>query len=220
MAFPRNGCIVRTTYYLKGEYLQPLAVRLGCRHRVCMRAYSVDLRRKIVEALWRGLSKAEAARAFGVGISSVKRYVTMARKGESLAPKKASGKERKLDQGATRLLDEDLHRHPEATYEQRTRLLFELLGLRVSEATLCGTVKRLGYTRKKDQWPRANGTSGRGRPGGLWLLGQSIRTGSRSWTRWARTPRSVRSTPTHREDEGPTRKCRAIAGRTRRYWRA
>ncbi len=116
-----------------------------------MRAYSVDLRRKIVEAVWRGMSKAEAARAFGVGISSVKRYVSMAQEGKSLAPKKAPGKERKLDQGATRLLEEDLHRRPEATYRQRARLLFELLGVQVSEATLCRAVRRLGYTRKKDQ---------------------------------------------------------------------
>ena len=122
-----------------------------------MRAYSVDLRRKIVEAVWRGMSKAEAARAFGVGISSVKRYVNMAWEGESLASKKAPGKERKLDQGSTRLLEEDLHRRPEATYGQRTRLLFELLGLRVSEATLCHAVKRRGYIRKKDQWVRASG---------------------------------------------------------------
>jgi transposase len=125
-----------------------------------MRAYSVDLRRKIVEAVRRGMSKAEAAHAFGVGISSVKRYVKLAREGVSLAPKKASGKERKLDQGATRLLEEDLHRRPEATYGQRAKLLFELLGLRASEATLCRAVKRLGYTRKKDQWVPANGTSG------------------------------------------------------------
>jgi transposase len=125
-----------------------------------MRAYSVDLRRKIVEAIWRGMSKAEAARAFGVGISSVKRYVNMAREGESLAPKKAPGKERKLHQGATRLLEEDLHRRPEATYGQRAKLLFELLGVQVSEATLCRAVKRLGYTRRKDQWVRASGTSG------------------------------------------------------------
>ncbi len=179
----------------------------------------MDLRWKIVEAVWRGMSKAEAARTFGVGISSVKRYVNIAREGESLAPKKAPGKERKLDQGATRLLEEDLHRRPEATYGQRARLLFELLGLQASEAILCRAVKRLGYTRKKDQWTRANGTSGRGRPGGLWLPGQSIRAGSCSWTRWARTPRSVHSMPTPREDEGPTRKSRAIAGRTRRYWR-
>ena len=113
-----------------------------------MRAYSVDLRRKIVKAVQRGMAKAQAARAFGVGISSVKRYVNLAQEGESLVPRKPPGKERKLDQGATRLL-EDLHRRTEATYLQRAKLLFELLGVQVSEATLCHAVKRLGYTRKK-----------------------------------------------------------------------
>jgi transposase len=125
-----------------------------------MRAYSVDLRRKIVEAVQRGMSKAQAACAFGVGISSVKRYVNMAQKGEGLLPKKAPGKERKLDQGATRLLEEDLNRRPEATHRQRAKQLEELLGVQVSEATICRAVKRLDYTRKKDQWVRANGTSG------------------------------------------------------------
>jgi len=109
------------------------------------------LRQKIVEAVQRGMSKAQAARAFGVGISSVKRYVNLAQEGESLVPKKAPGTERKLDQGATRLLEEDLHRRPGATYQQRAKLLFELLRVQVSEATLCRAVKRLGYTRKKAQ---------------------------------------------------------------------
>ena len=79
---------------------------------------------------------------------------------ESLMPKKAPGKERKLDQGATRLLEEDLHRLPEATYRQRAKVLFELLRVQVSDAILCRAVKRLGYTRKKDQWVRTSGTSG------------------------------------------------------------
>ena len=125
-----------------------------------MRAYSVDLRRKIVEVVQRGMAKAQAARAFAVGISSAKRYVNFAQQGESLVPKKAPGKERKLDQGATRLLEEDLHRRPEATHLQRAKLLFELLGVQVSEAILCRAVKRLGYTRKRDRWERVNGTSG------------------------------------------------------------
>ena len=132
-----------------GIIVQPLAVRLNCRHRVRMRAYSVDLRQKIVEVVQRGMSKAQAARAFGVGVSLVIRYVSMVQKGESLVLKKAFGKERKLDQGATRLLEQDLHQRPEATYQQRAKLLFELLRVRVSEATLCRAVKCLGYTQKK-----------------------------------------------------------------------
>jgi transposase len=49
-----------------------------------MKAYSKDLRRKIVNALGRGMSKAEAARIFGVGISTVKRYAAKAQSGEPL----------------------------------------------------------------------------------------------------------------------------------------
>ena len=45
--------------------IQSLAVSLNCRHRACMRAYSVDLRRKIVEAAQRGMAKAQAAALAG-----------------------------------------------------------------------------------------------------------------------------------------------------------
>jgi transposase len=38
-----------------------------------MKAYSEDLRRKIVDAIERGMTKAQAARTFGVGISTLKR---------------------------------------------------------------------------------------------------------------------------------------------------
>ena len=75
-----------------------------------MNAYSEDLRRKIVEAVQRGMPKAEAARAFGVGVSSVKRYVTTYREGRSLAPKRRPGFKPKLDEGAKRLLEADLAR--------------------------------------------------------------------------------------------------------------
>ena len=51
-----------------------------------MNAYSEDLRKKIVEAVQRGMPKIEAARTFGVGLSSVKRYLATYREGRSLAP--------------------------------------------------------------------------------------------------------------------------------------
>jgi transposase len=49
-----------------------------------MKAYSEDLRKKVVEALERGVPKTEAARLFGVSLSSVKRYARIARQGGSL----------------------------------------------------------------------------------------------------------------------------------------
>jgi transposase len=38
-----------------------------------MNAYSEDLRRKIIDAVERGMSKREVARLFGVSLSSVQR---------------------------------------------------------------------------------------------------------------------------------------------------
>jgi transposase len=77
-------------------------------HHEGMNAYSEDLRKKIVEAVERGMPKIEAAKTFGVGISSVKRYVATYREGRSLAPKKRPGSKPKLDETARRLLEADL----------------------------------------------------------------------------------------------------------------
>jgi transposase len=49
-----------------------------------MKAYSVDLREKIVAAVRRGMLKAQAARPFGVGAPSLKRYVKLAEEGKLL----------------------------------------------------------------------------------------------------------------------------------------
>jgi len=54
-----------------------------------MRAYSEDLRKKIVVALERGMPKTQAARLSDVSLSSVKRYAKTARRGEPLTPKRA-----------------------------------------------------------------------------------------------------------------------------------
>src|ERR687894_91169 len=119
-------------------------------HHPTMKAYSLDLREKIVDAvLRRGMSKAQAARTFGVGATSVKRYVKLAEQGKPLSPGKAPGKKGELDGSGMRLLEEDLHSRPAVTYEKRADLLCELLGVRVSKSTICRMVARLGYTRKK-----------------------------------------------------------------------
>jgi transposase len=49
-----------------------------------MKAYSEDLRKKILAAIERGMPKAQAARLFDVSLSSVKRYSRIAREGKPL----------------------------------------------------------------------------------------------------------------------------------------
>ena len=114
-----------------------------------MNAYSEDLRKKIVEALERGMPKIEAARTFGVGISSVKRYVASYREGRSLAPKKRPGSKPKLDEGARKLLEANLEEHQEATLPQRREFLRGVCGVSVSDSTVSRTLRCLGWTRKK-----------------------------------------------------------------------
>ena len=50
------------------------------------------------------MNQSEAARAFGVSLSSVKRYVKAVREGRSLSPGKAPGKQPTLDEKARKLL--------------------------------------------------------------------------------------------------------------------
>jgi transposase len=66
----------------------------------------------IVSTVERGMSKAQAARTFEVILSSVKRYVEKANRGESLAPKKSPGSLPKLDEKARKLLKDDPKRAP------------------------------------------------------------------------------------------------------------
>jgi len=115
-----------------------------------MNAYSRDLREKIVAAVFgRGMGKSEAARTFGVSLSSVKRYAKAASEGESLAPKKRPGSTPKLSEQARRLLAADVEECPFATLSHRREYLKALTGISVSNSTVCRELKRMDRTRKK-----------------------------------------------------------------------
>jgi transposase len=131
-----------------------------------MSGYSEDLRQRIVLAVEGGMSKARAARTFSVSLSSVKRYVNKAQRGESLAPKKSPGSAPKLDEKARRLLAADLGERPYLTLQDRCDYLEATTGLSVSRSTMCRAIARIGSTRKKgDELPQ-NATSSRGQSGG------------------------------------------------------
>ena len=114
-----------------------------------MNAYSKDLRQKIVDAIERGMPKDEAARTFGVGISTVKRYATKAQKGEPLEPGKAPGKRPKMDERLRKLLEEDLNERPFVTLGERCEYVEAISGVSVSRSTMCRAIVRIGSTRKK-----------------------------------------------------------------------
>jgi transposase len=126
-----------------------------------MNPYSEDLRKKIIEALRRGTTKSEAARAFAFGVSrsSVKRYAKLVEEGRPLAPKKRPGSKPKMDESARRLLEADVESHPAATLSERREFLEKAAGVRVSDSTVSRMLRGLGWSRKKGRWVRARETS-------------------------------------------------------------
>jgi transposase len=125
-----------------------------------MKAYSEDLRKKVVQAIeQRGMSKSQAARLFGISLSSVKRYSRLASQGESLTPRKGGGRPPKADETVRKLLEEDISKRPAATVAQRRHFLESFAGKSLSEPTLRRLLKRMGFSRKKGLWGRWNATS-------------------------------------------------------------
>jgi transposase len=114
-----------------------------------MKSYSEDLRRKIVAAVERGMSKTQAALLFDVSLSSVKRYSRMASEGNSLAPKKRLGRVPKVGEKAKKLLNEDMKERPAETIAERIRFLQSITGESLSYSTIRRLLKRLGWSRKK-----------------------------------------------------------------------
>jgi transposase len=124
-----------------------------------MRAYSEDLRKKIVAAIERGMSKAQAARTFDVSLSSVKRYSKTAREGGSLEPRKSPGRPTKTDHKAQLLLEKDVEERPAATISQRRRFLEHITSTTLSDSTVRRLMKRLGFSQKNGVWGRWNVTN-------------------------------------------------------------
>ena len=117
-----------------------------------MKAYAIDLRKKMVDSVRKGIAKSETARRFGVIRSKVGRYLKRLDENGSFAPKKASGSPPKLDGNVMRLLEEDSKRRPWTTHRQRCEFPFAACGIDVSETTLCQAIKnRLSHSRKKDR---------------------------------------------------------------------
>jgi transposase len=116
-----------------------------------MRAYSIDLREKIVESVKRGVPKSKTARRFGVDRATVKRYCKRLDEHGILEPGRAPGKSPKLDEKVRKLLVKDLEERPWATHSQRIEFLLAVVGVKVSEATICRAVKRLSHSRKRSR---------------------------------------------------------------------
>lgn len=114
-----------------------------------MRPLSLDLRRRILDALNdEGSSRVVAAR-FKVSASGVRKLRAKVERTGILEPDVAPGRERLVRGKHERQLKKLLTQYPDATLNLLRELLADKTGLAVSETTMWRQLRRMGLTLKK-----------------------------------------------------------------------
>lgn len=119
-----------------------------------MRAYSMDLRQRVIDAVDEGKqAKLEIAARFQVSTAWIRRLVQRRRLSGSIAPKQrdytSSGK---VDEAMREQLRQAVAEDPDATLAE----LIERLQLPVGRSALCQLLAKMGLTRKKSRYGRAS----------------------------------------------------------------
>src|SRR5204863_3703928 len=109
-----------------------------------MKAYSEDLRGRILRAVDQSRSRSEIVSLFENSLSTIKRYVKQRRDEGHVRPKTIPGRPPKKRTQVEAGVLPQLQAHDDATLEQHCDFWEQAHGERVSRA-----IKRLGWTRKK-----------------------------------------------------------------------
>src|SRR5215467_10117412 len=117
-----------------------------------MRAYSTDLRERIVRAVEGGMTKSRAARTFSVSLATVKNYLRQLHHTGSLAPQPIPGRPREIARHQDAALVAQLRSHPDATLDEQCKRWETEQGTRLSTATMSRAIARVNWTRKKSRW--------------------------------------------------------------------
>jgi transposase len=124
-----------------------------------MKAYSNDLRRKIVAAYERGhRSQREIAELFGISPATVRNFVRRKReRGSPDALPHSGGAPARIDDAARSELQQLIAASPDATLEEAQARLRQV-GVQVGLSAVCRTLAKLGLPRKKSRSTPVNAT--------------------------------------------------------------
>jgi transposase len=117
-----------------------------------MKAYSVDLRAKVLQAVDQGYPREEIVKLLGVSRATIKRYLKQRRETGSVTPKAIPGRPPKKLGPLQAELAAQLQAHDDLSLEEQCRLWEQSHGVRVSTSTMSRAIKRVGWTRKKRRW--------------------------------------------------------------------
>ena len=124
-----------------------------------MKAYSEDLRERVVRAVDQRKSRQKIVNLFGVSLATLKRYLKQRRETGSLKPKAIPGRPARKRLRVQMDLEAQLRAYPDVSLERHCELWEQAHGLRVSPKTMSRAIRGLGWTRKKSRWQPVNATS-------------------------------------------------------------
>jgi transposase len=114
-----------------------------------MKAYSQDLRQRVLRAIDAGASQGKVAETFAISRATIKRYLKQRRETGDVTPKGIPGRPAVKGAMLQAHLREQLRVHPDATREQHCQMWIERTGTQVSTASISRARVALGWTRKK-----------------------------------------------------------------------
>src|SRR5690242_735305 len=97
-----------------------------------MKAYSTDLRERVIGAAKQGMPQEEIARVFAISLSSIKRYLKQWRETATLTAKPIPGRPPKKLVSLQADLSQMLAAAPDATLEQHCQTWEQIHGIKVS----------------------------------------------------------------------------------------
>lgn len=116
-----------------------------------MKQYSADLRERLLRAIDAGLSQAEAARLFGVGISSIKRWRARQQQTGTVVAAPRPGRTRRIPRDAETALVAQVRAAPDATLVEHCAVWATATGVVVSPSTMSRALTRAGWPLKKSR---------------------------------------------------------------------
>jgi putative transposase len=124
-----------------------------------MAAISLDLRKRILDALEEDSSSLRVGKRFSVSPSFVRKLRIQVRETGDPTAGKAPGKERLVKGATERRLRKLAAKRPDATLVELSELLARATDVAVSETTMWRSLRRLGLTRKKSPSKPRNGSA-------------------------------------------------------------
>ena len=120
------------------------------------KAYSTDLRERVIQLRAEGQTQHGIARLLQLSISTVKRYLVRYQTTGNVAPTVQKRMEPQFGAAEMAILEAQVEAHADGTLREHAAWFAERTGQVVSHMTIHRALRRLGFTLKKRRWVRVS----------------------------------------------------------------